>query len=156
MRHEFLSEAWVEQAKRIRDEHRHRAAALPLPPVRVNLVVRGAPFEGGEVKAHTDTTAGDVAIDLGHLENPDVTVTVDYATAKLLLVEQDPQATLEAFILGKIRIDGDLARIAEGADLDLTQLPALLTSLNLGGIASLAEVDPVAAEIAEALRAITA
>ena len=54
------------------------------------------------------------------------------------------------------QIEGDLAALSAKTDLDLTQLPALLTSLNLGGLAGLSDVDPAAARIAEALRDITA
>jgi hypothetical protein len=49
-----------------------------------------------------------------------------------------------------------VAALSAKTDLDLTQLPALLTSLNLGSIAGLSEVDPIAARISEELRDITA
>jgi hypothetical protein len=72
------------------------------------------------------------------------------------MVDEDPQLAIEALILGRIRIEGDLAALSAKTDLDLTQVPALLTSLNLGSIAGLTEVDPIAARIAEELRDITA
>ena len=72
------------------------------------------------------------------------------------MVDQDPQLAIEALILGRIQIEGDLAALSAKTDLDLTQLPALLTSLNLGSIADLSEVDQIAARIAEELRDITA
>ena len=72
------------------------------------------------------------------------------------MVDQDPQLAIEALILGRIQIEGDVAALSAKTDLDLTQLPALLTSLNLGSIAGLSEVDPIAARITEELRDITA
>ena len=153
---EFLTPEWIDQAEEIYERHRQHAAGRGLPAVVVNLVVGEAPFGDGEVLAHTDTTSGDLLIHRGHAVAPDVTVRLDYATAKSLMVEQDPQLAIEALIFGRISIEGDLGRLAEKTDLDLTALPALLTSLNLGGIANLAEVDPLAAGIAAELRAITA
>ena len=37
-----------------------------------------------------------------------------------------------------------MAALSAKTDLDLTQIPALLTSLNLGSITSLAQADPIA------------
>ena len=50
-------------------------------------------------------------MDLGELENPDLTVTVDYATAKAIFVEQNPQAGMQAFMAGKIKVQGDMTKL---------------------------------------------
>ena len=42
----------------------------------------------------------------------DLTVTVDYNTAYDLLVEQKPNAAIGAFLSGRIRLAGDLERLA--------------------------------------------
>jgi hypothetical protein len=55
-----------------------------------------------------------------------------------------------------MQIEGDVAALSAKTDLGFTQLPALLMSLNLGSMVGLAEFDPIAARIAEELRAITA
>jgi hypothetical protein len=72
------------------------------------------------------------------------------------MVDQDPQLAIEALILGRIQIEGDMDALSAKTNLDLPQLPALLTSLNLGNMVGLADVDPTAARIAEELRGITA
>ena len=156
MPYTFLSPEWIDTAEKIYERHRHHVAGRGFPALVVNLVVSGAPFGTGDVEAHTDTTSGDMLIRRGRAAAPDLTFRLDYDTARSLMVDQDPQLAIEALILGRIRIEGDLAALSAKSDLDLTQLPALLTSLNLGGMVGLADVDPIAARIAGELREITA
>ena len=107
----FLSPEWVEAAKRIREEAETPAAA-PAHSVRMNQVITGAPFnDGANIDAHMDTSEGEIKMDLGHLENPDVTVTLDYDTAKAILVDGNPQAGMQAFMAGKIKVEGDMTKI---------------------------------------------
>ena len=68
--------------------------------------------------------------------NPDLTVTVDYDTAKAILVEGNPQAGMQAFMQGKVRVEGDMAKL-----MALQAQPAA--------------TDPNAAEMAARLRDIT-
>jgi hypothetical protein len=152
----FLSPEWIELAEQIYERHSHDVASRGFPALVVNLVVTGAPFAPGEVEAHTDTTSGEILVRRGTAPAPDLTFRLDYDTARSLMVDQDPQLAIEALIFGRIRIEGDLAALSAKTDLDLTQLPALLTSLNFGSLAGLTEADPVAARIAEELRGITA
>ena len=58
-----------------------------------------------------DTTEGEIEMDLGHLENPELTVTLDYDTAKAIFVEQNPQAGMQAFMAGKIKVQGDMTKL---------------------------------------------
>jgi len=76
-----------------------------------------------------------VTMDMGHLENPDLTVTLDYVTAKAILVDGNPQAGMQAFMAGKIKVQGDM-----------TKLMAMQQSTP----------DPAAAEIATKIQEITA
>jgi putative sterol carrier protein len=50
-------------------------------------------------------------MELGHVEEPDVTLTLDYATARAIFVDGTPQAAMTAFMQGKIRVDGDFAKL---------------------------------------------
>lgn len=164
MGYEFLSEEWVKAVRVIRDSYEHQAAAAPLPALRVNLAITGAPEDLGEpgpdgmgiVHAHADTSGSSLMLDLGALDDPDLTMTVDYDTAYALLVEQRPNAVLGAFLMGRIKFSGDVAALTEEHGIDLTALPALLTSLGVTGSSTLADLDPVAAEIGDLIRAITA
>jgi putative sterol carrier protein len=106
----FLSDEWTAEVRRMHDE------AVPKPTataqsVRMNLVLIEAPLGDGTVDAHVDTSSGDLVIDVGHLDSPDLTVTVEYATAKAILVDGDAQAAMQAFMSGRIKIDGDLSQL---------------------------------------------
>jgi hypothetical protein len=131
----FLSDEWLDEADRIRAEFDGRAGAIP-HSVRMNLVVTEVPFSDEHVLAHLDTSEGDLRLGRGHVDQPDLTVTVDYGTAKAILVDQDAAAGMQAFMAGKVRIDGDMAKLM------------VLQSTAAAG-------DPVATELAGRLRAIT-
>ena len=131
----FLSEEWLEAAAAIREEFKGQGGAPP-HKMKMNLVITGAPEDvsAGSIDAHMDTTDGDMHMDVGHLEDPDLTVTVDYETAKAIIVDGNPQAGMQAFMAGKIKVQGDM-----------TKLMAMQS----------ASPDPVAQQIAERINAIT-
>ncbi|MEY2570750.1 MAG: hypothetical protein QOE63_1100 [Acidimicrobiaceae bacterium] len=132
MAYKFLTAEWIEAAKKVRDE---AGAGAPLAhSVRMNQVITDVPFGDGTVDAHMDTSSGQLEMDLGHLENPDLTVTIDYETAKAIFVEGNPQAGMQAFMAGKIKVQGDM-----------TKLMAMQSG----------PVDPSAAEVAAKIKEIT-
>jgi putative sterol carrier protein len=130
----FLSDEWLEAAKQIREENAG-AASAPAHAVRMNQIITEVPFGEGTIEAHMDTSGGEMEMDMGHLENPDLTVTLDYATAKAILVDGNPQAGMQAFMAGKIKVQGDMTK---------------LMAMQQG------TPDPAAAEIAAKIQAITA
>ena len=110
MPYPFLSDEWIDEAHRIRAEYRGQVDAIPFS-VRMNLVVTELPFGDGALDSHLDTSAGELEIDKGHLEDVDLTITVDYGTAKAILVEGNPGAGMQAFMAGKVRIEGDMTKL---------------------------------------------
>ena len=106
----FLSDDWITEARRIREAHAGRGIAVPTV-VRMNQVITEVPFGHGTVQANLDTSSGELVMELGHLETADVTVTLDYETAKAIFVEGTAQAGMQAFMAGKVRVDGDLAKL---------------------------------------------
>jgi hypothetical protein len=110
MPYPFLSDEWLEEARRIRAEYEGKAMSFP-HAVRMNLVVTVVPFGDKDIDAHMDTSTGELVLDVGHLEVPDLKVTVDYDTAKAILIEGNPQAGMQAFMAGKIRVEGDMAKL---------------------------------------------
>jgi hypothetical protein len=104
----FLSDEWVEAARKVREEA--AAPAMAPAPVKMNLVIAEVPFGGGSVDAHMDTTSGEMRLDLGHLDAPDVTATLDYDTARAMMVDANPQAAMQAFMAGKIKLQGDMTK----------------------------------------------
>ena len=106
----FLSPAWIEAARGV--YAKHRAEALPVAvPLKANLVITDVPFGNGPIDAHLDTSAGELELDLGHLNGADVTLTLDYATAKAQVVDQDQGAVVQAFMSGRIKIEGDMMKV---------------------------------------------
>jgi putative sterol carrier protein len=106
--YKFLTPEWIEAAKSIRDE----AGGGGVPhSVRMNQVITDVPFGDGTIDAHMDTSSGELEMDLGHIENPDLTVTIDYDTAKAIFVEGNPQAGMQAFMAGKIKVQGDMTKL---------------------------------------------
>jgi putative sterol carrier protein len=130
----FLSPEWTEAAHEVRAEFAGRAAAAAAVPVRMNLVVNEVPFGDGSLDAHIDTSSGELVLDTGHLDPADLKVTIDYETAKAILVDGNPSAGMQAFMAGRIKVEGDMTKL-----------------LALQGAPS----DPVAIEIAERVREIT-
>jgi putative sterol carrier protein len=128
--YEFLSDEWIAEARKIRAEFKDLSASVT-NPVRMNLVITEVP-DSGEMDAHIDTSKGEPDIERGHLENPDVTITLDYATAKALLVEGNGQAAMSAFMAGKVRVDGDMTKL-----------------MAMQGTAPLGETEALAARIRE-------
>ena len=133
----FLSDEWIAEARDLRARYEHR---LPPPrtPVKLNVVVTGIPHRSdGELRGHIDSSDGQTIIEQGHVDEPDATVTVDYATAKAAFVTQDQQAVMQAFLSGKIFLEGDASKLL-----------ALQAGQN--------PVDPLAVEIYDQMRAFTA
>ncbi len=109
-KHPFLSPDWIVEARAIRDEFQGRSTT-PTEEVKANVVITEPPFDGGDIEGHVDTTSGTVMIDSGHVSDPELTVTTDYETAFALFVDRDPAKVMESFMLGKILITGDVAKV---------------------------------------------
>ena len=109
-KHEFLSEEWITAAQAIREEYAGTTTTAP-PPMKMNVVITEVPFGEGSMEAHIDTTDGEMSLDMGHLDGADLTVTVDYATAKAIFIDQDQQASMQAFMAGKIKVQGDMTKM---------------------------------------------
>jgi putative sterol carrier protein len=110
MAYPFLSDEWVSEARKIREENEGQGAAIP-HQMKMNLVITEVPFGEGAIDAHMDSTEGSLKLDLGHVEPADLKVSLDYVTAKAILIEGNPQAGMQAFMAGKIRVEGDMAKL---------------------------------------------
>lgn len=130
-KYQFLSDEWLEAAKKIREDLSAGETGTP-HKVKMNQVITEVPFGDGTIDAHMDSSSGEMEMDLGHLDDPELTVTLDYATAKAILVDGNPQAGMQAFMAGKIKVEGDMTKL-----MVMQQAPA----------------DPQAAETAEKVAA---
>jgi putative sterol carrier protein len=133
----FLSDEWVAEARKIRAEFRGKAPQIPVS-VRMNQIINDVPFGDGTINAHVDTSSGELEVETGHLTDPDLTITLNYDTARAILVDGDTQSAMQAFLGGQIKVDGDITK---------------MLALQAGG--GTRSADPEAAELARRLKAIT-
>jgi putative sterol carrier protein len=129
----FLSDEWIAEARKIRGEFQGEGTP-PAHVIKMNQVITEVPFGEGTINAHMDTSSGEMELETGHIEGADLKVTLDYVTAKAILVEGNPQAGMQAFMAGKIKVEGDM-----------TKLMAMQA----------APADPTAAEVAKRIQEIT-
>jgi putative sterol carrier protein len=134
MPYPFLSAEWMEASHQIRSRYAGGVADITAA-VRMNQVITEVPFGDGVVHVFIDTSSGRLVLDYGQLDEPDLTLTTDYETARTFLVEQDLMGAMQAFMAGKVRVQGDMMK-----------LMSLQTAL---------PTDGTAAEIAGEIRAIT-
>lgn len=110
MSHPFLSEEWMTAARAIREKYADQVPNVEAD-LRINQVIQDVPFGDGEVESFLDTSSGAVVMELGSLDEPDVTITTDYETAKALFVYQDPAVAMQAFMNGKVKVQGDMMKL---------------------------------------------
>jgi len=133
----FLSDDWLAEARKIRREYQGKGSQTE-HVIKMNQVITEVPFGEGAVNAHMDTSSGEMELEVGHIDDADVKVTIDYATAKAILVDGNPQAAMQAFMTGRIKVEGDMSK-----------LMAVLIAVQA------APTDPVATDIATRIKAIT-
>ena len=105
---QFLSAEWMDEAKKIREEYRGKTQPMA-HKIKMNQIITDVPFGEGTVNAYMDSSSGEMEMEKGQLDDAEVTVTVDYATAKAIFVDQNPQAGMQAFMQGKIKVEGDMS-----------------------------------------------
>ncbi len=110
MPYPFLSDDWMTAAKEIRAKYADQATKVTTS-IRMNQVVTDVPFGEGTVKSYLDTSSGDVVMELGELDAADLTVTTDWSTARAIFVMQDQAAGMQAFMSGKIKVQGDMMKM---------------------------------------------
>jgi hypothetical protein len=104
MGHPFLSDAWFAEVKKIIDE-----ISPPVPAALTGLVInfriRGGP--DGDVEARME--AGQLIQGFGAAAP--TTVNLPYDVARKMMVENDQNAAMQAFMSGLIQVEGDMTRI---------------------------------------------
>lgn len=108
--YQFLSVEWIEAVTEIRQRHVGDAPAAPIT-AQINLVVTDVPFGDGTVTAYLDTSTGTMQVELGEFEDPDAVVMTDYEVAKSLIVDADPAFLMQAFLGGRIKVQGDMTKL---------------------------------------------
>ncbi|MBM3672077.1 MAG: SCP2 sterol-binding domain-containing protein [Actinobacteria bacterium] len=127
-KHAFLSDEWFAIVEKLVEEHSPEAP--PGVDMVTNIVVTDSPF-GAERHLHMSSRGGRGHVGIGHASDADATVTTDYETAKEMFTSGDPNAAMQAFLAGKLRIQGDLAKMmaAQAAANPATANEALLEAI---------------------------
>jgi hypothetical protein len=105
----FLSEEWFAKVAELVTEH---GGAPPHASMVMNLVVTDGPFDGTS-EMHMGARDGETLWGSGHVDGADVTMTTDYQTAKDVFLSRDSQAGMQAFMTGKVKVQGDLAKLMQ-------------------------------------------
>jgi hypothetical protein len=107
-KHPFLSDPWFDEVRRLHDAA--GGAAPEGAEVRMNLMIQSTPFDG-DLPMHLAGADGRADWGKGHLDDAEVTLTLAYDTAKAIFVEGNPQAAIEAFMAGRIIVQGDITKL---------------------------------------------
>ena len=110
MSYPFLSDEWIQAVRDIRHKYADSVPTIEIL-IRINVVTTKVPFGDGSVSAYIDTSSGALDMELGSLEGADLTITTEYEIARAVFVDQDPTASMQAFMSGRIKVEGDITRL---------------------------------------------
>ena len=131
-KHAFLSDEWFTAVGAAIAEH-GAAANPPGPNVLMNLVITGTPF--GDREFHMGSRDGTPLFGPSHLDGADVTLTTDYATARDVFVSGNQAAGMQAFMAGKVKVQGDMTKLmaSQGAGGGNNELTTAIQELTEAG-----------------------
>ena len=104
---EFLSDEWFIAVTVLMEQH--GADAPTTTTMMLNMVVTNTPW--GEREMHMGAVEGKAQMGQGHKDDADVTLTTDYTTAKDVFVSGNQQAGMQAFMSGKVKVQGDMTKL---------------------------------------------
>ena len=104
MGHAFLSDSWFEEAEKIRAEVNPEVPDA-VKDLVINLVVKDGP--DGDIEARIE--AGRFA--KGLADEAPTKLTVPFDIAKKMFIENDQNASMQAFMSGQIQVEGDMAKL---------------------------------------------
>ncbi len=101
--HEFLSEPWFEAVEALRDE-------APEPPDTMKDLVLNVVVTGG-AQGETEVHLANGQFQRGLAEGASTKITVPYDVAREIFVEGNFSVAMQAFMGGKIKVEGDMSKI---------------------------------------------
>jgi hypothetical protein len=107
-KYQFLSDEWFARVEQLVEEH--GADAPGGTDILMNLTITDTPF-GTERQMHMGAKQGQGLWGVGHADGADLQLTTDYATAKEVFVAGDPMAGMQAFMSGRVKVQGDMAKL---------------------------------------------
>jgi len=102
----FLSDGWFDAASKLIAEH--GTGGPPAPNLVMNLEVA----DGDKTtEFHMGSKDGTTLFGKGHTDGADLTLSTDIETAREVFVANNPAAGMQAFMAGKVRIQGDMTKL---------------------------------------------
>jgi putative sterol carrier protein len=127
-KHPFLSDAWFDAAQKLIDEHGTGA------PPTTNLVMNLEVSDGDKtIEFFMGSKDGATLFGKGKNDGADLTLSTDMDTAKAVFVSGDQQAGMQAFMAGKVRVQGDMTKLmmaqggGQGGNTALTEAMQAIT-----------------------------
>jgi hypothetical protein len=102
----FLSDAWFDAAEKLISEH--DAGAPPGTSVLLNLEVE---HDDQTIAFHMGSREGKTLFGKGLDDAADVKLSTDMDTARAVFIDGNPQAGMQAFMSGKVRVQGDMTKL---------------------------------------------
>ena len=121
----FLTDEWAAAAQEALDADEAFTAAIGKNAARLQQVVN---TPEGEKKYSFVLADGRASVAMGEIENPDATITQDYATA--VAISKNEMSGVAAYMSGKLRVNGDLMKLMTLQGV-LTQLPNALKDMDV-------------------------
>ena len=98
----FLSDAWLEDVKKLTEES--GAGGMMPESAEINMVVTGGPE--GDKELHVKGGQ----FNTGLIDAP-TKLTLPYDVAKDMFINGNQQAAMQAFMSGKIKVEGDMTKL---------------------------------------------
>ncbi len=104
----FLSVEWAQAATQSLAEHTPLSSAMVGVGVSIQFEVSDTPPDANS-SYYLRVADGHATIEIGAIDNPDISVTTDYATASS--ISKGDLNIQTAFFSGKLKVSGNLARL---------------------------------------------
>ena len=103
----FLSDEWAQAVTAALNGHPGFRASMGEAELSIQFNTKDAP--AGDIAYYLNTSGGNAELRLGETPNPDVTIDQNYETASA--ISQGALNTQTAFMTGKIKVSGNLAKL---------------------------------------------
>ncbi|MFB2538781.1 MULTISPECIES: SCP2 sterol-binding domain-containing protein [unclassified Acinetobacter] len=100
----FLTDEWFNTVEELTAQAGDLALPQALTNLSINLIVNDA-------DANKELSLQSGQIKKGLVENAKTTLTMDAATLRKVFLEYDMAAAMQAFMMGKIKVQGDMSQL---------------------------------------------
>ncbi|MBA3652933.1 MAG: SCP2 sterol-binding domain-containing protein [Actinobacteria bacterium] len=99
----FLSDAWLDDAQKLGEEAPTPTGAAA--DLVLNIKIQDAPDGPKELNMQAGKFGR------GLVDSAPTTVTIPYDVAKAMFIDGNPQAAMQAFMAGQIKVEGDMTKL---------------------------------------------